>query len=415
MKNTEAIILAAGAGTRMRTEMPKVLHRAGAETLLGRVISSLKKSGVHDIITVTGYEGEKIKEEFADDVRFVDQENLLGSGDAVRVAVKALKKSTEHVIVTCGDTPLINSGIFDELLEKHMEKKVSCTFLTCVTEEAFSYGRIIRTAAGEVEAITEEIDLLPEQKKIKEINVGTYCFSREDLEKHVEEIEKNNVKNEFYLTDIVAILKKNGKKVASVDCNSWEAIGVNSRKEIAIVNNIIKNATLDRLMKEGVTIVDPATTYVGETARIEIDTIIFPNTVIEEDVTIGKNCRIGPFARLRPGTRLSDNVEIGNFVEICRSQIGDRTRIKHHAYIGDAVVGSDVNVGAGVITANYDGTKKSRTVIEDGVFIGVGAVLIAPVNIGKLAKIGAGSVVTKNKDVSAGDTVVGVPARPFKK
>ena len=415
MNKTTAIILAAGAGTRMKSDIPKVLHKVGSDTILGKVVLNLKRTGIRDIITVVGYKAAKIQELFENDVRFTVQEELLGSGDAVRGAMNRLEEKTENIVITCGDTPLISSDTFKKVIRKHIEEKASCTLLTCKTEDAFSYGRIVRDSKGKIEKIVEEKDLLEDQKNIKEINTGTYCFARKELEKFIKEIKKNDKKREFYLTDIVDIFRKNGEKITSTECSYQESIGVNSRKELAVVNMIIKSSTLDRLMSAGVTVVDPETTYISEKAEIEKDTIIISNTVIEEDVIVGGKCKIGPFARLRPGTRIADEVEIGNFVEICRTKVGKRTRIKHHAYIGDTAVGSDVNIGAGVITANYDGEKKNRTVIEDGAFIGVGTMLIAPVTIGKNAKVGAGSVITKNKDVPAGETVIGVPAKPMKK
>jgi len=254
-----------------------------------------------------------------------------------------------------------------------------------------------------------------EEKKINEINVGTYCFARECLKEFISGIKLNKKKKEFYLTDIVDIFVTRGKKVAAAHCDSEEAIGINSRKDLSRVNAIMNKKKIENLMEKGVTIVDPETTYIDESAIIGRETVIFPNTVIEEDVEIKRACRIGPFARLRPGTRLSEEVEIGNFVEICRTKIGTKTRVKHHTYLGDAIVGRRVNIGAGVITANYDGKNKFCTKIEDDAFIGVGVIFVAPVKIGKGAKIGAGSVVTKNKNVGAGETVMGVPARPYKR
>jgi len=415
MDKTAAIILAAGAGTRMKTDTPKVLHKVGSETILGKVISNLKKTEIHDIIVVVGYKAEQVKEHFKNEVRFAVQEQLLGSGDAVKEAIKQLHNKTKTVVICCGDAPLINSRIFDSLIKKHFTGNADCTLLTCHADDTSSYGRILRDKTGSIEKIVEEKDLSAGEKDIKEINAGTYCFSRTSLEKYIDKIEKNPVKKEYYLTDIVEILRRDNKKINSIECVYREVIGINSRKDITLVNKIIKKSTLEKLMNSGVTIIDPETTCIDEAAEIAQDTTIYPNTVIENDVIVGERCSIGPFARLRPGTKISDEVEIGNFVEICRTEIGDRTRIKHHTYLGDATVGSDVNIGAGTITANYDGNSKNRTVIEDGAFIGVGAILIAPVKVGKMAKIGAGSVVTKSKDVPAGETVVGVPAKPLKK
>ncbi|MFH1837639.1 MAG: NTP transferase domain-containing protein, partial [Candidatus Omnitrophota bacterium] len=382
MNKITAIVLAAGASTRMKTDIPKVLHKIGSKTILDRVIFNLKNAGVKDVVIVAGYKKEKIRE-CVQGVRFAIQEELLGSGDAVRTGIRELGKEAETVIVVCGDAPLINGKIINSMIKKHCEEKVSCTMLVCEKEDPFSYGRVIRDKEGKIERIVEEKDLGEDQKKIKEINTGTYCFKKEDLVNFIGKIEKNSKKKEFYLTDIIKIFTDNGEKIAYVKCSQEEAIGINSRKEIAEVNKIIKYSTIERLMEDGVTIVDPETTYVDETAEIKKDTVIFPNTVIEGNVLIGERCQIGPFARLRPGTRIADDVEIGNFVELNRAEIGKGTRIKHHSYIGDAVIGKNVNIGAGVITANYDGKNKNKTVIEDGAFIGVGTILIAPVTVGK--------------------------------
>ncbi|MFH1552294.1 MAG: NTP transferase domain-containing protein [Candidatus Omnitrophota bacterium] len=411
MENVTAVILAAGLGTRMNTALPKVLHPIGSGTILGKIISSLKKAGITDIIAVVGYKADIVESFFKEGVRFVRQPELLGSGDALAHAVDFLPDGGGTVLATCGDTPLIAEETYRKIVQIHRKEGASCTLLTCRVPDPASYGRIIRDTGGNVLRIVEEKDLTDEEQKLTEINVGTYCFNRPELKKYIRDIEINEKKKEFYLTDIVDILRQNGGKISSASCETDESIGINSRKELAIVNKMINRKTIERLMASGVTVIDPDTTYIDETAQIGKDTIIFPGTVIEADVTIAGGCKIGPFARLRPGTRVSAKAEVGNFVELCRTAIGEASKVKHHTYLGDTEVGSNVNIGAGTITANYDGTKKYRTVIEDGAFIGVGAVLIAPVRIGKGAKVGAGSVVTKNKDVPAGKTVVGIPAR----
>lgn len=412
---TTAIILAAGLGTRMNTELPKVLHKVGDEPMLGRVISGLKKAGIKDMIAVVGYKREVIESFFKHEVRFVFQRKRLGSGDAVKQAVNKLSDSVGNVLVTCGDTPLIEAAAYRGIMKKHSSQRVSCTLLTACAEDPFSYGRIIRDEKGGVIKIVEEKDASNEEKKIKEINAGVYCFRKQDLEKFIHKIKINKKKKEFYLTDIIELLAKNGKKIVSEECSVEEIIGINSRKDLVYANRIINDKTLARLMKRGVTIIDTSTIFISEKADIAKDTIIYPNTIIEKDVVIGKSCQIGPFARLRPGTILQDEVEVGNFVELCRTKVGRKTKIKHHAYLGDTEVGSHVNIGAGVITANYDGKNKLHTIIEDRAFVGVGAILIAPVKIGKNAVVGAGSVVTKNKNVPAGKTVIGVPAKIFEK
>jgi bifunctional UDP-N-acetylglucosamine pyrophosphorylase/glucosamine-1-phosphate N-acetyltransferase len=413
MNKITAVILAAGLGTRMKSDMPKVLHRVGSQTILGKVVSSLKKAGVSDIIAVVGHGAEQVEALFKDEIKFVRQPELLGSGDALKRAAEKMTGTGSDVLVTCGDAPLITDTTYKKLMEAKSARGASCAILTCRVDDPASYGRVVRGSGDEVLRIVEEKDASEEEKKIDEINVGTYCFSRSELKEHINDIELNEKKKEFYLTDIVEILARNGKKVVSESCDPGEAIGINSRKDLAEANKMAYKKKLEELMDSGVTIVDPDNTYVDDEAEVGRDTVIFPNTVIEKDVKVAEGCRIGPFARLRPGTRVAENAEIGNFVELCRTQIGRNTKVKHHTYLGDTVVGEDANIGAGTITANYDGKDKFQTVIENEAFIGVGAVLIAPVKIGKGAKVGAGSVVTKNKDVPAGGTVVGVPARPF--
>ncbi len=402
-------------GTRMKTNLPKVLHPIGGGTILGRVISNLRAAGVKNIVTVVGYKAELIEKHFKGVGKFVVQKELLGSGDAVLRGLDAVEGAEGGVLVTCGDTPLIEGETYRKLIEAYSKDKVSCALLTCDAKDPFAYGRIIRNAEGEVLKITEEKDLSGEEKKIQEINVGTYCFKKDELKKFIKKIEVNEKKKEFYLTDIVEILTCDNKKVLTLECDIEEALGINDRGDLVLANRIMNNKKIDQLLESGVTILSPETTVIDETAVIGKDTVILSNTVIEKDVTVGSNCRIGPFSRLRPGTKLADEVEVGNFVEINRTNVGSRTRVKHHTYLGDTTVGCDVNIGAGTITANYDGKDKHHTIIEDNVSIGVGVTLIAPVKIGAGAKIGAGSVVTKNKDVKPGETVIGVPAKPLHK
>ncbi|MFH1665792.1 MAG: NTP transferase domain-containing protein [Candidatus Omnitrophota bacterium] len=413
MENITAVILAAGEGTRMKTKLPKVLHKVGSMTMLGKVISNLKEAGVADIVVVVGYKAEQVEELFKGQVRFVRQTELLGSGDALIRAMGSLGETSGKVLVTCGDAPLIPSETYRKMTRE--KEGVSCVVLTCEVPDPSAYGRIVRDAGGNVRNIAEEKDATREEKEIREINVGTYCFLRGDLERFLKEIKMNEKKREFYLTDIIGILTANGKKVASESCGIEEMIGINSRKDLALASGIVNRKKLEELMVSGVTIVDPDTTRVDETASVGRDTVVFPFTVIEGDVMVGEGCKIGPFAHLRSGTTLADDVEIGNFVEVCRTEIGSGTRVKHHAYLGDAVIGKCVNIGAGAVTANYDGRKKNSTVIGDNASIGAGAVLVAPVKVGRGATVGAGSVVTKMKDVADGETVVGIPARSIYK
>ncbi len=320
MNDVVAVVLAAGLGTRMKTETPKVLHEVGSRPILARVVSNLGQAGIKSIIAVVGYKGEVIKSSLKEKIKYVKQEELLGSGDALRRAAGTIEDFKGTVLVTCGDAPLILASTLTGLLNKHISGKASCTLLTCKMEDPFSYGRIVRGKNSGVLRIVEEKDASPDEKEIQEINVGTYCFNNSDLQKFIRDIEINKKKKEFYLTDIVDILVSNGKKVLTESCNPEESIGINSRRDIAMVNNIINKEVISKLMDSGVTVVDPNTTYVDEKAVIGKDTTIFPCTVIEKDVTIGIGCKIGPFTRIKEGAEIKDNTEVGSFIEVGKGQ-----------------------------------------------------------------------------------------------
>lgn len=419
MKDFTGIILAAGEGTRMKSAMPKVLHQVCGEPIIKYILDLLQKAGVKDTIVITGYKAEELEQWLCANskgLKTVRQEKLLGSGDAVRQARCYLAKFKGDVLVLCGDTPLIDFRSLEKMVDAHQRRNASCTLLTAVLKNPTGFGRIFRGEDNKVIKIIEEQDADPYEKAIDEINVGAYCFKSSDLFSALEELTPDNKKKEYYLTDVVAALHRRKAVVESVSTESEEeALGINSRLDLSRANAVINKRRQDELVAGGVTIIDPATTYLWGDIEAGTDTIIYPHTVIEGNVRMGKDCRIGPFARLRGGTVLEDGVKIGNFVEIVRARIGAGSKIKHHSYIGDTLMGRNVNVGAGAITANYDGKNKNTTVIADNAFIGVGAVLIAPVNIGKGALVGAGSVVTKGKDVAAGQIVAGVPAAVLKR
>jgi N-acetylglucosamine-1-phosphate uridyltransferase (contains nucleotidyltransferase and I-patch acetyltransferase domains) len=412
MKNIIAIILAAGRGTRMVSDTPKVLHEILGSPMISYVTGAVSRAAVKDMVVITGFGGDKVKDLFSGTrIKTVAQKKLLGSADAVAAAKREIRGYND-VLVVYGDTPLITEETLKDLIEKHRDTRASLTLLTAVLKDPSGYGRIIRDQSGKIIKIAEDGEVREYKQEIREINVGTCVFSSGDLLTALKEIGCDNSKGEYYLTDAVKILSARGLKVESIIMkNLDEMIGVNSRVELAQASNIMKNRIMERLMASGVTIQDPATTTIYPDVKIGRDTVIYPNTIIESDVRIGSGCHIGPFARLRGGTRIGDKSEVGNFVELVRSKVAESTKIKHHTYLGDATVGKNVNIGAGTITANYDGKNKNKTIIGDGAFVGVGAILIAPVKIGKKALVGAGAVILRGTVVKDGATVVGVPAK----
>ena len=417
MKKTIAVILAAGRGTRMKSDKPKVMHKLLGRAMISYVVDSVRSVNASEIIAVTGYGSDRVEEFLkSTNIKTAQQKKLLGSADAVSAAAKKIKNKSGNILIVYGDTPLVRKETVKKLLDKHNETDASLTLITAVLRNPTGYGRIIRNTAGKILKIAEETEIRSSGKEIREINVGTCCFKSEDLFGSLKEVGCDNAKKEYYLTDAVKILADKGKKIESITLeDSDEMIGVNSRVELAEAASVIKRRILNELMMSGVTIQDPATTTIYPGVKIGKDTIIYPNTVIESDVVIGDFCHIGPFAHLRGGTKVGEKCEIGNFVELVRTEVGDFTKVKHHTYLGDAKVGKNVNIGAGTITANYDGKNKNKTFIGDNSFIGVGAVLIAPVRIGKKVLVGAGAVVLKGHNIKDGGTVVGVPAHILEK
>ena len=411
--NIKCIILAAGAGTRMNTQLPKPLHKIGNKTMLERLIKTVRSSGIKDIGVVAGYNLDLLKQVLKKhNIKAIKQKKLLGSADAVKAARTYLGKPNGSVLVLYADTPLLKEATLKGLINSHRCSSAVCSLLVGNFTNPTGYGRILRDASDDIVEVIEEKDATDVQKGITEINVGAYCFKKKELFNMLKRIKKNSKKGEFYLTDIIKHFTNSGMFVASYnECSESEALGINSRQQLSTAETVIRMRKIEKLMQEGVSFIDPATAYIDDEVKIAKDTIIYPSVVIEGEVTIGKDCRIGPFARIRGKTKIGNGSTIGNFVEVVRSHIGSHTRVKHHTYLGDTYLGSKVNVGAGVITANYDGKNKNKTIIKDKAFIGVGAVLIAPIRIGASAMVGAGSVVTKNKNVPDKSVVVGVPAK----
>ena len=358
-RKVTAVILAAGKGKRMRSQWPKVLHPVGGVPMISLVIKNLRDAGIDDIVVVIGFGDDKLKKVLPEDVRIVKQEKQLGTGHAVNCARRFFRKSNNDILVACGDMPLIQAKTYRNLIKQHQNKGISCTVLSGIVVDPQGYGRIIRDKNGAIERIGEDKDLSQKAKQIAEVNSGAYCFRARDLFSVLSLIKKNNKQKEYYLTDSVQLLVAKGCRVSSVKCgNEVEMYGVTNRHSLAQANRIVNNRVIDKHLRQGVTIIDPATTYIDTRVKIGRDTVIHPLTVIDGNVNIGAGCVIGPFAHLRDKSVIKDRAEIGNFVEVKKSIVGKRTKAKHLTYLGDAVLGEQVNIGAGTITANYDGKYK---------------------------------------------------------
>jgi bifunctional UDP-N-acetylglucosamine pyrophosphorylase/glucosamine-1-phosphate N-acetyltransferase len=416
MSDFRAIILAAGKGTRMKSEIPKVLHRVAGRPVIQYVLDVTKSLRSLKTYVVVGHQSEMVKAHLGDGVAIAIQKRLLGTADAVRSVENQLRGYRGHVLILCGDTPLLDKEIIRRLIAKHLRSKAACTVLTAEIPQPGTYGRIIRDRQGSIAAIREYKDATEEERAIREINVGVYCFRSPLLFDTIKKIALNPKKKEFYLTDIVELLLSRNETVETLIADDPNlAFGVNTREDLALCESVLRERIARRLMLNGVTIVDPKTTFIDDDVQIGQDTVIQPFTVIQSGVKIGRGCSIGPFARVRPGTVIGNNVEVGNFGEISRSKLGDGTMMKHFGFLGDATIGARTNVGAGCVTANYDGKNKNKTLVGNKAFLGSDSILVAPVEIGAEAVVGAGSVVTKNTKVPKGGIAVGIPARVISK
>ncbi len=396
----------------MNSDTPKVLHLVSNKPIIRYVLDVLNSLGVKNIYMVLGHQSNLVRRYIGKEAVCVLQKNLLGTADAVKVTASHLKNFKGDILILCGDTPLLNRLTLRELIQKHRKTGASCTFVTAVVDNPAGYGRIIRDGLGSVCSIREDQDANPEELAVQEINVGVYCFKANDLFTHLKEIKLNPRKKEYYLTDIVGIFAQKNFLVETVKtADPLEALGINTRVDLSIAEAIMRKRILRNFMLQGVTIVDPDSTYIDATAKIGRDTTIRPHTIIEDDVRIGKRCLIGPFCRLRPKTQVADETEIGNFTEVSRTRIGEKCFVKHFSFLGDALLGRRVNIGAGVVTANFDGKNKNVTKIADDAFIGSDSILVAPVKVGKKSITGAGSVVLSQHSVPDGMAAVGVPAR----
>lgn len=400
-KYVTTVIMAAGKGTRMKTNKSKLVHKIYDKELVKRVAELAKNVGSDEVIAVVGHLREEVEEVLKDSVKYAYQDELLGTGHAVMQARKYLEGKKGKVIILYGDVPIIRPETLQNLVRKSFKNKEYATLLTAIYENPTGYGRIIRDEGGNIKAIVEEKDATPSQKEIKEINSGIYCFDIEELLNALELIEPNNAQGEYYLTDVIKIMNDKGLKTGAVIVeDNTEILGVNDRAQLELLTRVLRMRINAEHMKKGVTIEDSNSTYIYDDVKIGVDTVIHPNTTIKSGVVIGDNCEIGPNAYIREGCEIGNNVKVGNFVELKKTKVGDRTKIPHFIYLGDCEIGTDGNVGCGTITCNYDGKNKNKTVIGDRAFIGSNVNLVAPVNLGDDVLIAAGSTITE--DVPSG-------------
>ena len=395
--NIMAIVMAAGKGTRMKSKKSKLVQKIYGKEVVKRAVENAKKAGVNEIVAVVGYMKEEVMAVLGNDVKYAYQEEMLGTGHAVMQAKEFLKGKKGKVLVLNGDVPLIRPETLNKLLEKSIENKEYATLLTAIYDNPTGYGRIVRDEGGNISAIVEEKDTTEEQKEIKEINAGIYCFDIEELLSALDKISPNNAQGEYYLTDVIQIMNEKGLKTGAVIVeDNTEILGINDRVQLEMLTKVLQMRINTEQMKKGVTIEDINTTYIYDDVEIGMDTVIHPNTTIKSGVQIGEDCEIGPNAYIREGCKLANNVKIGNFVEIKKAIIGEGTKVPHFIYLGDCEVGKKCNIGCGTITCNYDGFHKSKTIIGNHTFIGSNTNLVAPVTIGDETFIAAGSTITED-------------------
>lgn len=430
MNKVAALVLAAGKGTRMKSRLPKVLHKVGGKAMVERVLDTVTAVGVDRSVVIVGFGGEEVRAYLGDRCEYVTQAEQKGTGHAVREGKPVLGDFDGTIVLMCGDTPLVTEDTIKALLKEHAATGAAATVLTAHMENPTGYGRIIRDEEGKVLRIVEQKDGTPDELAVQEINTGMYAFDSQKLWPCLAQLSDDNAQGELYITDVVGILVNAGERVSAyMTMDEDESLGVNSRVQLAEAERILRNRKLRELMDAGVTIIDPATTYVAPEVVVGSDTILHPGTILEGNTVIGKECEIGPHTRftnvtvgdnnvihftyahdceikkgtdigpyvhLRPNTVIGDKVHIGNFVEVKNSIVGEGTKFPHLSYIGDSDVGGGVNIGCGTITVNYDGKIKHRTRIDDGAFVGCNTNLVAPVHVGSYSYIGAGSTITKD-------------------
>lgn len=449
MPDVAAVILAAGQGTRMRSAIPKVLHRIAGRPMIDYVVKAARSAGIGRVLVVLGRDAEKVQAVLGEGVEVVSQPTPLGTAHALLQARPVLQadRACDEVLVAHGDCPLLTGDLFDELIRQRRQTGARIALVASPTDSPRGYGRIIRDAAGNVRGIVEEANLTDEQRAVQEINAGVYCFDAGWLWENLPAIGPAP-NGEYYLTDIVALAVRRGDLVRAIEAPLSVTAGVNDRCQLAEAERLVRSRIRRDLMGSGVTLLDPTAVYVDADATVGPDTVIYPGTIVEGGSRIGRGCRIGPYTRivdssigdgtvvelsvversevaagvrigpfshLRPGARLEEGVELGNYAEVKNARLGAHTKMHHFSYVGDADVGRGVNIGAGTVTTNYDSEmgRKHRTVVEDGASLGSDTLLVAPLTIGKDALTGAGAVVTR--DVEPGTVVVGVPARPLRR
>ena len=428
--NRYAVILAAGKGTRMQSKLYKVLHKVCDRTMVELVLDSLSDLEMQEVITVVGHGAERVKEVLGDRTKFVLQAEQLGTAHAVKVAKDELKDKEGTTIVMYGDTPLIRSETINNMLDHHEKMNAKATVLTAIADNPFAYGRIIRDVNGNLVKIVEEKDATEQERKIKEINSGIYCFDNKLLFEMLEKVKNDNNQGEYYLPDVLGLIREKKEIIETYLCDDFdETFGVNDRVALAYAENVMRNRINTKHMLAGVTLVDPTNTYIAPNAVIGRDTTIYPNVTIKSNTIIGEDCQIkpnsylenvqigngvkvisstisdskigdytsvGPYSHIRNNCELGKYVRVGNFVELKNTTYGDGSKTAHLSYLGDTEVGSNTNIGCGTITVNYDGKNKYKTKIGSDAFIGCNSNLIAPLEIGDGAVVAAGTTVTED-------------------